>query len=188
MDKLKFALVLIITLAVVGGAGYWAVTTLQSGSQYVNNQKIKKLESENETLKQQADQLNNQLTLLQGFGTDKTIVDTTPTPPVKQTPPVTPVKKPTTQTTYKNQTLINELQKLINAKIVLKLNSTGAQVGTIQKFLNIYNKTSNKVDNTYSANTKTAVIAFQKAQGVTATGQVGSTTLGKMVTWLKKQG
>lgn len=188
MDNLKFVLTLLIVSVLVGLGGYWAVASMQSGSEYVNNQKISKLESENEDLKKEVDKLNKQLS-----STPTKIVTEDPPEVVKEEPkeekPAEPVKKPTKTTTkYKNQTLINELQKLVDKGVVLEPKSTGGSVGTVQKFLNVYNKTSNKVDNDYGTTTKNAVMAFQKAQGLTADGGAGKSTFNKMIAWLKKQG
>jgi peptidoglycan hydrolase-like protein with peptidoglycan-binding domain len=60
-------------------------------------------------------------------------------------------------------------------------------VGVVQKFLNIYNSTSKRVDNDFGAGTVTLVKNFQKDIGMTADGEVGPTTLSKMITWLKNQ-
>lgn len=186
MDKLKFSLISIIVLGLVGAGGYWAVATMQSGAEYVNNQKIRKLEGENADLKEQLEKLNGQLSTAQApVIADKPAEATKEEP--KPTTSTTPAKKPTT-TTYKNQTLINELQKLANAGTVLKLKSASPAVGSVQKFLNLYNKTKNKVDNDYGASTKTAVAAFQKAQGLSSSGEAGKATFTKMIAWLKKQG
>ncbi len=185
MDNLKLALISVLVLGIIGFGGYWAVTSMQSSSDHVNIQKIKALQTENEELKTQVEKLN-------------TLLASTPTTNPKVVEPVktaekpttaTPVvKKPTTPTTYKNQTLINELQKLANSGVVLKLKTASPAVGSVQKFLNLYNKTSNKIDNDYGASTKAAVAAFQKAQGLTASGEAGKATFTKMVAWLKKQG
>lgn len=187
MDTLKFSLISVFVLGLLGAGGYWAVVTIQSGAEYVNNQKIRKLEGENADLKEQVAALSTQVSA----GTPAPQpADTTPEPtPVPVEKPTTTTKpKPTTTTTYKNQTLINELQKLANAGTVLKLKSASPAVGSVQKFLNLYNKTKNKVDNDYGASTKTAVAAFQKAQGLTASGEAGKATFTKMIAWLKKQG
>jgi len=53
--------------------------------------------------------------------------------------------------------------------------------------LNLYNHTSKKVDNDFGAAMKTDILNFQKAVGVTQTGQVGTLTYNKMIEWLKKQ-
>ncbi len=190
MDTLKFIFTSIIVLVLVGAVGYWAVTTMQTGTEHVNTQKIRTLEDENQSLKLEIERLNAQLASTQ----TTTPTQSPETPVVTPAPekPTTPVKTPTTTkpttTTYKNQTLINDIQKLANAGVVLKLKSVGPAVGSVQKFLNLYNKTSNKVDNDYGASTKTAVAAFQKAQGLTASGEAGKATFTKMVAWLKKQG
>ena len=57
----------------------------------------------------------------------------------------------------------------------------------MQNFLNIYNNTSNKIDNDYGANLKKTVTDFQKSEGVTADGEAGASTFNKMIDWLKKQ-
>ncbi len=185
MDNLKFILISVFALGVVGLGGYWALITMQSGSDHVNIQKIKTLETENEELKQQVEKLNTLLVATPTTTPVATEPVKTPEKPATATPPV---KKPTTLTTYKNQTLINELQKLANAGTVLKLKTASPAVGSVQKFLNLYNKTSKRIDNDYGASTKTAVAAFQKAQGLTASGEAGKATFTKMVAWLKKQG
>jgi peptidoglycan hydrolase-like protein with peptidoglycan-binding domain len=94
--------------------------------------------------------------------------------------------KPTT-VTYKHQSLINDLQKLVTDKVFMKVGSQGTRVGTVQTFLNIYNNTSKRVDNDFGAGTKTDLIVFQKAEKITADGEAGPATFQKMIDWLKKQ-
>jgi murein L,D-transpeptidase YcbB/YkuD len=186
MEQFKFIVSSVIALALVGLLGYWAVTTIQSGSEHKNTEKIKVLTDENENLKKEVAKLNDQVALLAPQASGETSVAV----PAKQAPaqePKTPPEKPAA-TAYKNQALINELQKLIDSNIYMKLKSNGSRVGTIQKFLNIYNKTSNKIDNDYGASLKTSVAAFQKSQGLTADGEAGPGTFKKMIGWLKKQG
>lgn len=154
--------------------GYWAFMNLQTGGEHVSSQKISALEDENEDLKKQVEDLTSQvakLTPVSEVSSDVSVVDTK-----------------IATTTYKNQTLINELQKLIDDKVFMKLKSKGTRVGTVQNFLNLYNKTSNKIDNDYGASVVKAVSVFQKAEGLTADGQAGAGTFQKMIDWLKKQG
>lgn len=186
MDNLKFILTLVIVSLVIGLGGYWAVASMQSGSDYVKNQQISKLESENEDLKKEVERLTKEIgtTLNKPEQKEQEVVVAEPKAEEK---PKEPAKKPTT-TTYKNQTLINELQKLADKGVVLEPKSTGPSVGSVQKFLNLYNKTSNKVDNDYGEGTKKAVMAFQKAEGLNPDGGVGKSTFTKMIAWLKKQG
>lgn len=189
MENFRFTLFSVFIVLLFGGAGYWAFTTIESGSSHIDKETQKKLEEENKVLTDENYQLKRQLSLLteekeQAKTEDQAIqkpevVATTETPKKEETKPST------TTTTSKNQTLINELQKMVNNNTNLKLKSQGPAVGTVQKFLNIYNNTSNKVDNDYGATTVTLVKNFQKAQGLTADGQAGPGTLKKMITWLK---
>ena len=184
MEKFKLILFTIIALGLMGVLGYWAVTTLQSGTEFEAEEKIAELKKENKDLKGQVEDLTDQLANFE-------VKNEEPAPVVKEEPAPKPATTTTTTnktTTYKNQTLINELQKLADSKIILKLKSIGPKVGTVQKFLNVYNGTSNRIDNDYGESTKKLIIAFQKDQGVTASGDTGPTTFTKMITWLKKQG
>ena len=194
MENFKFIVFSIIVLGLLGFAGYWAFTTIESGSVHVNTEQQKELEDKNIALEKQVADLQRQVSLLESekeqqaqsviddtIPPTNTIVNntTTPTTPVTTNPTKTPVSK--------YQTLINDLQKLVDANTFLKLKSQGVAVGTVQKFLNTYNNTSNKVDNDYGASTVTAMKNFQKAQGLTADGEAGVGTFKKMITWLKSK-
>ncbi len=174
MEKLKFALFSVVTLGLLGIFGYWAVASIQSGTEHAKEQKIEALEKENTELKKEAEKLES------GLGTAQARLAELEKPaPVEE--------KPSTPTTYKYQTLIDELQKLVDGKVFLKEKSIGAKVGTVQKFLNIYNSTSLKIDNSYGAGTSKEVEDFQRDMGLTADGDAGPTTFTKMIEWLKKQ-
>ena len=189
MENFKFIISSIFIIALLGLGGYWAFSTIESGSTHVDSQKLKEFETKNNDLEKEVAGLNKQISLLQAdkeqsliaeeqkaqeVAVVETPVTTTPTTQIKPTVVVS-----------KTQTSINELQKLIDGKVYLKLKSQGAYVGTVQKFLNIYNKTSTKVDNDYGASTVTAVKNYQKAVGLTADGATGPSTYLKMITWLK---
>ncbi len=178
MEKFKFALFLIITLGVVGILGYWAVVTIQSGPEYVAEQKIKELKEQNEAFKAEVKELKDKLSQYVSNVTEDE-EKTTPEEQKEEPKPEVAVSK--------YQELISELQKMIDASVLLKAKSSGPRVGTVQKFLNIYNKTSNKVDNDYGPGTVSAVAAFQKNAGLTADGEAGAGTFAKMIEWLKKQ-
>jgi murein L,D-transpeptidase YcbB/YkuD len=180
MENLKFILVSLIVLIIVSLLGYWAFVSLQSGGEHASAEKIDKLESENEKLTKEVTELKKELALLTPKEEEK------PVEPKVEPKTETPTASAPTKTTYKQQTLINELQKLIDDKVYMKQGSQGTRVGTVQKFLNLYNKTNNKVDNDYGASTKKAVAAFQKAVGLTADGEAGPSTFQKMIDWLKK--
>lgn len=180
MDNLKFALFSVVVLGVLGLIAYWSISTLQSGAEFAASQKIGQLQKENEDLAKQLVDLTEELkTLSQAQSIEGSISE-----PI----PVTVTPAPTQPVTYKNQSLINELQNLITNNVLMKLKSRGTRVGTVQNFLNIYNNTSDKVDNDYGTSTQKAVTAFQKDQGLNADGEAGSGTFNKMISWLKKQG
>lgn len=183
MENLKFWLSTVVALALLGSLGYFAFTSIDSGSEHVNRQKIKELESENKDLTEQVASLEKKLESYE----PKTVE----VPVVENKTPIqteTPKPKPAVVTVYKYAKLIGELETLVNENIQMKLKSRGTRVGTVQNFLNIYNNTSNKVDNDYGESTKKAITAFQKAVGLTATGESGPSTFTKMIEWLKKQG
>lgn len=184
MENFKFILSSIIIIGVLGFAGYWAFSTIESGSSHVDIQKQKEIEEKNKELTKEIYDLKKQISLLEENKEIKTenneIVEEVKIPePKVVTAPVA--------TVLKYQTLINELQKLVDGNIYLKNKSQGPAVGSIQKFLNIYNNTSNKVDNDYGTSTATAVKSFQKAQGLTIDGETGPNTYKKMITWLKSR-
>lgn len=195
MDNFKFILFSIVVIGLLCFAGYWAFSTIETGSTHVDTQKLETLEEKNKELEKQVADLTRENDLLK---VDEVKKETT-TPDIKEpevtptatpTKPVIPVKvttitTKTTTTTYKYQSLINELQKLVDGNVYLKLKSQGAAVGTVQKFLNTYNNTSTKVDNDYGETTVTRVKAFQKAQNLTVDGEAGVGTFNKMISWLK---
>jgi len=171
MEKLKFILFSTVALLLVGLIGYWSVVTLQSGTEHSASQKIEQLKKENEDLKTEVKKLTDELNVLQ--------------PGLEEPAPI--VEKKTEPVVYKYQSLIDELQKLVKDNVFLKSGSKGIRVGTVQNFLNIYNNTSNKIDNDYGVSMKKTVTDFQKSEGVTADGEAGISTFNKMIDWLTKQ-
>lgn len=105
--------------------------------------------------------------------TEQEPVETTPTEPVE------------TPTTSQHTALIADLQKLVDDNVIMKSGSRGTRVGTVQEFLNIYNNTSNTVDNDFGPGTERAVRAFQTAEGLGADGQTGPNTYRKMIEHLE---
>src|SRR3989338_9518371 len=100
MEKLKFTLFSIVVLVLLGLIGYWSIVTLQSGTEYVADQKMKQLEKENKDLKTEVKKQNDELSVLQSKLEEPALL-------VKEEP------KPAGLTVYKYQDLINELEKLI---------------------------------------------------------------------------
>ena len=181
MENFKFTLFSVFILILLGLAGYWAFSTIESGSTHVDSQKQKELEQKNEKLTNEIILLKKELSLLESEKEELSLKEPDKTPETNIT-----TNSDTLQVTvYKYQSLINDLQKLVDGNIFLKLKSQGPAVGTLQKFLNIYNKTSNKIDNDYGVNMVTTIKNFQKAQGLTADGEAGPNTYKKMINWLK---
>lgn len=183
MENFKFILFSIFILVALGFGGYWAFSTMETGSFHVDAQKQKELETANEDLQKEIIALKKQISLLQTKeNTPKEEENIITTPEIQE--PATPVVNNTTST---HQNLINELQKLVDGNIYLKNKSQGPAVGSVQKFLNVYNKTSLRIDNDYGVSTATAIRAFQKDQGLSVDGEIGPGTLKKMISWLKSQ-
>jgi murein L,D-transpeptidase YcbB/YkuD len=179
MEKLKFIVLSAVVLGVIGLLGYWAVMTIEPGNAHFYKEKQEELEAKNLALQQEVADLKNELLNLQDEqgSSAPAPVDPTPTTP----------NPPQPSASSKHQTLINELQKLITDKVFMKVGSRGTRVGTVQNFLNVYNKTSKPIDNDYGPGMKTDVANFQKAVGLTADGEAGPATYQKMIDWLKKQ-
>jgi murein L,D-transpeptidase YcbB/YkuD len=180
MENIKFGLFSIIILVLLLFVGYWAFKNMESGSSHLANQELKNLKQENEDLKMEITSLKNQVTILESKITIEKVpveVETIKEEPKDTTPePVVAVK---------NQSLINELQKLVDGNIYMKKGSQGPRVGTIQQFLNLYNKTSNRIDNDYGPGMEASIKKFQTAEKLSADGQVGPNTYKKMIDWLK---
>ncbi len=174
MEKLKFALFSIVTLSLLGLLGYWSVVTLQSGTEHMALQKMKALQKENEDLKAEVEKNQDQLSA-------EAIKSQEP-PAIVAQANATPAP-----IIYKYQDSIDALQKLIDNNVFLKLKSAGGSVGTVQKFLNIYNNTLSKVNNYYGAGTVKAMTAFQKDMGLSADGEAGKDTFNAMIGWLQNQ-
>lgn len=180
MENFKFIIFSTLAVSLLVFLGYWSFTTLEPGAVHVDKQARKTLEKENADLKKEVEDLKDELALLQPkeeAKTDETYLE--------KTAPENPDSTPIFSSKY--QTLINGLQELISNKIIMKRGSRGTRVGVVQEFLNLYNKTSTKVDNDYGASTETSIKNFQKAEGLTVSGQVGISTFQKMIDWLKKQ-
>jgi cell division protein FtsB len=173
MENIKSILLLVIILIAVVIIGYWAVVTLEPGNISVERQKQEQFKEENEKLQKEVQDLTDEIQSL------------------KEAQAIEEEQKKESETvsttSLKYQSLINDLQKLIDDNVSMKEKSKGTRVGTVQTFLNLYNNTSKRVDNDYGASTKTAVMNFQKAVSLTADGEAGPSTFQKMIEWLKKQ-
>ncbi len=180
MDNLKSILFSIIIIIIIGGLGYWAFTSMESGSEHSYNAEIRELKDKNRLLEEEIISLKEEIRVL-----SLNKEDDTPKEEIKEEVKTENPKEEVV--TYKYQDTINSLQGLVNKNVNLKLGSKGPDVGIVQKFLNIYNSTSKRIDNDFGAGTVTLVKDFQKDTGLGADGEVGPTTLNKMINWLKNQ-
>ena len=188
MQNFKFILSSIIVLILLSLVGYWAVATLEPGSVHAEREKRKELEKINKELEKEIkeDQKNTENKLKERLALLQPEVEEEPVAAVGTRDAITTVEPEENQNeTSKYQSLIDQLQKMAEDKVSLKEKSKGTRVGAVQTFLNIYNNTSKRVDNDYGASTKAAVADFQKKEGLTADGQVGPSTLLKMIAWLE---
>ncbi|MCX6754724.1 MAG: hypothetical protein NTU81_02760 [Candidatus Nomurabacteria bacterium] len=186
MENFKFILFSIFIFLLLGFSGYWAFSTIESGSVHVNNQKQIELKQKNEELAKEILKLKKDISLSelekeQQIQKDKEVQDS------KIQEPLVVTTIPTKTTALKYQTLINDIQKLVNSNVVLKLKSKGPSVGIIQKFFNVYNSTSNKIDNDYGATTVISVKNFEKNEGLVINGELGSSDFKKMIVLLKNR-
>ncbi|ETB63605.1 MAG: hypothetical protein O210_OD1C00001G0058 [Parcubacteria bacterium RAAC4_OD1_1] len=181
MENLKSILFSIIIIGVIGGLGYWAFSSIESGSEHSYNEEIQKLKDTNRVLEEEIFSLKEEIRVLNLTKEEDEIKEEIKVENPKTEEPKTEI------TNYKYQDMISSIQGLVDRKVNLKLGSKGVDVGVVQKFLNIYNGTSKRIDNDFGAGTVTLVKDFQKDIGLTADGEVGSTTLNKMINWLKNQ-
>ena len=180
MQNFKFILSSIIVLILLSLVGYWAVANLEPGSVHAEREKRKELEKINKELEKEIKDLKERLALLQPEVEEEPVAAVGTRDAITTAEPEENQNEPS-----KYQSLIDQLQKMAEDKVSLKEKSKGTRVGAVQTFLNIYNNTSKRVDNDYGASTKAAVADFQKKEGLTADGQVGSSTLLKMIAWLE---
>jgi cell division protein FtsB len=188
MENLKFTFFSILLLILLGLVGYWAFKTIESGSSHLKNQELKKITQENKELKEEMINLKNQIIILQSQIKKEVEISSDSEDKVSVEKPIEkPIEKPAEKLVFKYQTLINEIQKLVDDNIFMKKGSQGSRVGTVQKFLNLYNNTSTKIDNDYGPGMETAIKKFQTEQKITADGEAGPSTFNKMIQWLEKQ-
>ena len=174
MENFKSTFLFILIFAVLILFGYWAVSSIEPGNVHSERQKQEELIQENEKLSEEIEGLKDEIAALKA---DMPVETPTEEPPAEEPKAAA----------YKCQSLISELEKLVADNIIMKEKSRGTRVGTIQNFLNIYNNTAKRVDNDYGAGTKKDVANFQKAVGLSQTGEIGPNTYNKMIEWLKKQ-
>ncbi len=79
------------------------------------------------------------------------------------------------------------LEVFLQRKKMLKLNSRGEDVRTLQENLNLLGHNAGKVDGIFGEKTEDAVIRFQETEGIYADGVVGTQTMAIMEVILREQ-
>jgi len=172
MQSVKNFFLTILTALLVAILGWWAMTSLEPGDIHAERARYKALEQRNEELEKEVADLEEELAELQPPTLEPEEQGSTEVSP----PPPAPSQ-------YAN--LISEIQELVDDKVTMKAGSKGTRVGTVQEFLNIYFKTSKKIDNDFGKSMETDIRNFQKAEGLPVTGQASTQTFTKMVEWLR---
>lgn len=159
MESFKANFLIFVFLVLVGGAAYWAFTSLKAENQELVNST-----------------------------SSADIAPVVSSEPMEYTPAPIPeeeidLPEPTPTPTPAPTGLSAELQDLIDDNVLMKKGSRGTRVGVVQRFLNEYGiKVS--VDNDYGDSMVTAVKKFQSEQKLSADGQAGPGTYKKMIEWL----
>lgn len=177
MNDFRFTLISILIFIVIIGLGALAFFALEPGDRNGARQLLNTLESQ---LESKDEELQNALRRIAELESDNEqlgeVVEKEET------------KEDTTSggenTGTSDPTLLSALESLRAKGGVLEPGDSGADVGTIQKFLNEYEGKTGGVDNDFGPTTRKRVEAFQKAEGLTVDGGVGPGTISKMITWL----
>ena len=174
MSSLRFTIITVIIILGLAGLAYAAILGMKAPVQYTNDNldTVGDLRSYDDNATEPVDE--EPATTPAGTGEDITT-----TPGVTTTPD-------TTSTTPAQSDLAKRLQTIKDSKVILKSGAKGPQVGALQEFLNLYNKTKLKVDNDFGPTLEKNIKAFQAANKLPSTGQVAEKTLTVMIDWLAK--
>ena len=165
----KFQFIAAIFFIIVGAVGHWAFSSLDFGR--ARDAVIEDIQGTEDAV-QDINDITDSLADLTQEIEDNSQDASDEVPVVEETP-------------NPHADLITSLEKLITDEVYMKVGSGGTRVGTIQKFLNVFNNTSGGVDNDFGNGTKSKVIAFQKDAKITADGQPGPSTYQAMIDWLE---
>src|SRR3989338_7574411 len=131
MSEGKFQIIIMIICIALGALGHWAVATLdfsRARNTVVENNNDQDITGDISDISNSISDLSGNV---ENFIEEKKNTETNTPPPDRANP---------------NATLIAELQKLITDKIYMRVGSKGTRVGTVQKFLNIFENKTLPVD------------------------------------------
>lgn len=175
MNELKYQITQIVFLVLLGLGAYWAFTHLDDGISYTRDEIVTVAQNTDATPDETINVIDNETVLSAGE-------DTELAPPVND---IEVVVNPTDSNSG-NSDLIDDLQKIVDADIIMKSGSNGTRVGSVQKFLDLYFSDKDVVaDNDFGPGTTRLVKEFQTKELNGGDGRVGPNTLKEMIKWLE---
>lgn len=174
MNDFRFTLISVLIFIIIIGLGALAFYALEPGDRNGARQLITKLETQLANSQEELQEAYRKIAALESD--NEQLVGEEQPEETEEAPE---------ETESSNPELLAALESLQSRGVILGPGAQGPDVGTIQKFLNEYNGTSGGVDNDFGNGTRSKVEAFQRDQGISVDGGVGSGTLGRMIQWLK---
>lgn len=184
MENVKFTITSLIIMLAIGAVGFLAYMALEKGDESGLKQQVRELKAQaikkDNTITDLERRIAQLSVDLEGQQQEVVVEQKTETNvEVRQDIPVKVV-------TGGNAELLKALQALKTKNVVIEPGNSGPAVGTIQKFLNVYNKTSGGIDNDFGPGTRKKIEAFQAQEKISVDGGVGPGTLSAMISWLSK--
>jgi hypothetical protein len=173
MNDFRFTLISVLIFIIIIGLGALAFYALEPGDRNGARQLITNLETELADTQEELQEAYRKIAALESDN-EQLVEEEEQEEEAEETE--------TTESS--NPELLAALESLRSRGVILGPGAQGADVGTIQKFLNEYNNTSGGVDNDFGNGTRSKVEAFQRDQNISVDGGVGAGTLGKMIEWL----
>lgn len=174
MNELKYQITQIVFLVLLGLGAYWAFTHLDNGISYTRDEIVTVAQNTDIVPDETISVIDNE-TLLTATGEE--IESNIPAEDDEVV--ITP------SSSNDNEDLISDLQKIIEADIIMKSGSNGTRVGSVQKFLDLYFEDKDVVaDNDFGPGTTRLVKEFQTKELNGGDGRVGPNTLKEMIKWL----
>lgn len=178
MNEFKYQLTQLIFVILLGLGAYWALTHLDGGVSYTRENIV----TEQEVSQAQPDAAANSV----GNETPTNTIEPESNSEVEINT-ITPEETPVVSSDS-NTELAAELERLANARVNLDSGDNGAQVATVQKFLDVYFTDRNvTIDSDFGPTTKGLVRDFQQAELNGGDGRIGPNTLKAMVEYLNAQ-
>ena len=181
MENLKFTVTSSIMVFVIAAVGFLAYMALEKGDESGLKQQVRELKAQLVEKQEEVTELERQVALLSvDLEGQQEIVAEQEEAAEQQT------ESSTETSSGSDSELLTALKSLKSRGVVLEPGDSGSSVGTIQKFLNVYNNTSGGVDNDFGPGTRGKVENFQANEGIGVDGGVGPGTLSAMIKWLEE--